>query len=119
MISLRGLAVSIGLIVFLTVPKQHALSQVSARVRVTPGSDVVIVDSKMPGMFELEVVSTHSSRYLAVENLSRFNVIVTVQCGMSRSVFPLPQNNTLFIRVPCGVQFCVVTVTANNGRMRR
>lgn len=114
MIPLRHLVMSIGLIVFLTGPTQHALSQSTARVRVSPGNDVVILDSPIQDEIQLMVVSGRS-RYLAIENSSSFNVMVTMQCGMSRSVVPLPQNETLWMRVPSGAQFCVVTVTANNG----
>ena len=119
MISFRDLAVSLGLIVSLTSQTGYALSQSTERVRVRPGDGVVIVDSKIPGTFELMVFSGRSPRYIAVQNSSSLNVMVTVQCGLSRFVFSLTQDRTEFIRVPSGVQFCVVTVTANNGSTRR
>ena len=118
MISLRYLVVSIGLISFLAGPIQQALSQSTARVRVSPGDNVVILDS-IRGEIELQVFSGRSPRDIAIQNSSSVNVMVTVPCGASRDVFPLAQGYTSFVRVPSGVRFCVVSVTANNGRALR
>ena len=81
------------------------------RQRCDPGLD--------RGEIELQVFSGRSPRYIAIQNSSSVNVMVTVPCGASRDVFPLAQGYTSFVRVPSGVRFCVVSVTANNGHALR